>query len=401
MSTGRDPRVRRLLAAYSIDSLGSGLWFPFALIFFTRAQGQTLQSAGLAMTVGSVLALAVGLLSGGIIDRIGPLRLIVGGNVVRACVFATYPFVDSFWHMAVGTFLIFAADRVFWSANVPLLSAFLNGRTVDKLLGTATMLQTAGLGIGAAAASLLAGSVTGLHWIAWANAISFALAAVVVVGLKVGRTGVEIPEAEVLRGHVWRDRPFLQLSLTQVLLTLAGSSFVIILPLVALDVFRGPQWLPSAAIVLGNVAIVALQRPVIAFASRWSRGSALLIAVPFYVVAFIVLATGGPGWATAAVVVLVLGASLLGAVAEVLANTLMTAAANSAAPAHLRGRYSALFQTAWGSADAIAPVVFTALLTIGNQALWIVLALTTLAAVPLLIRLRRRLPPAALLTAGE
>ena len=115
------PRMAGLLAAYVIDALGSGLWLPFALIFFTRAQGLSLTAAGFAMSVGSLLGLGVWLLSGGVIDRLGPHRLIIAATFVRAAVFAVFPLVHSWWLMSLGVFLVSASDRVFSSANVPLL----------------------------------------------------------------------------------------------------------------------------------------------------------------------------------------------------------------------------------------------------------------------------------------
>ncbi len=59
---------------------------------------------------------------------------------------------------------------------------------------------------------------------------------------------------------------------------------------------------------------------------------------------------------------LVLGAGIIAVVGEALSVPLMMAAANEAAPEQLRGRYSALFQTAWGLATVASPAVFTGLL---------------------------------------
>lgn len=229
------PGLARLLAAYAIDALGSGLWFPFALIFFTRGQGLSLTAAGFAMSVGSLLGLVVGLMSGGVIDRLGPHRPIVAGTFVRAAVFAVFPWVHSWWLMALGVFLVFASDRVFWSANVPFLRTLTGGRRLDKILGTTVTLQMIGLGVGAALAGLFAGSVPGLHLLAWGNAISFAVAGLLLLSVR-GVSPAEVEEAGTVRGPVWRDTAYLQLCLTQVVFVLAASSFAVILPLVALEV---------------------------------------------------------------------------------------------------------------------------------------------------------------------
>lgn len=150
----------------------------------------------------------------------------------------------------------------------------------------------------------------------------------------------------------------------------------------------------------GNVVMAALQKPVLAVAARRSRAPMLLAALPFYFVAFGALSLGRASWG-AGVIVLVLVAAMLGGVAEVTVNALMLGAANDAAPPGRQGRYSALFQTSWGLAEAVAPTIFAVLLARGNPVLWLTLAGSTLLIVPLLLTVRRRLPERALLAAPE
>jgi hypothetical protein len=271
------------------------------------------------------------------------------------------------------------------AANVPFIATLVR-RQVDRFLGTSGTLQMIGLGVGAAVAGLFANSTGGLHLLAWINAGSFAVAGLIVLTVVLRATtaasappdGAEDPPA---RGSVWRDTAYLQLCTTQVVFVLASSSFVIILPLVALDVFRGPAWLPGVSIVAGNVVLAALQKPILSLASRRSRGVMLIAAVPFYAVAFLMLAGGRTTWGTA-VIGIVLAAAVLGAVGEVVANALMLGAANDAAPAHLKGRYSALFQSSWGLAEVIAPTVFAVLLAQGNPVLWLSLTGVSLVLIP-------------------
>jgi MFS family permease len=421
---GKQPARRGLiLGAMLVDSLGSGLWMPFSLLFFVRAQGQSLGTIGLALTVGSLLGLCVGQLSGGFVDRYGPGPAAVVSNVGRAASFALYPFAHSAWQVMVLVGITSAADRVFWTANAPLIGSVVEERELDRFLGTTGMARVIGLGVGSAAAGVFGGSVTGLHLVAYINAATFAAAgAILFLALgpaaalprRAGRTDPAAdpasdsdPSAEAAGKaaepaaaiSVWRDVPYLQLCLLQVVFVLAASAFVIILPLVISDELDGPTWLAGISIVVGNVVLAALQHPVLAWTAKRPRSRMLLVGVVFYVPALLLLA---PGRAIGAelVVPVVLVAAALAALGEVISTPLMISAANASAPEGHKGRYSAVFQTGWGLANVLGPLLYTALLGVNNAVLWLTLAALTLATVPLLIRLRDRLP-AGVLTADD
>jgi MFS family permease len=390
------PSRRAILGALFIDALGSGLWLPFNLIFFTKAQEQALSVAGFALTVGSIAGLVFGQLSGPVVDRYGGGALIVASNTIRACTFALYPFIHSAWQMIIGVFFVFAADRIFWTANVPFVSTLVEGRELDKLLGTSSVLRMIGLGSGAALAGFFSGSVSGLRMLAWLNAVSFLIAgALTCVAVTHARRLANAPEPGIKPSErvspIRPDRRYLELCLAQVLFVIISSAFVIILPIVCINEFHGPSWLPGTAIIVGNVVLAATQKPLLSVASRYSRSSTLLTSVPMYIAAFALLIPGRAAWG-AGIVGVVLIASAIGGVGEVVSSALMLAAANDAAPVGSKGRYSALFQTSWGLAEAIAPVLFALLLSCGNAVLWTALCVIAILLVPMLHRLRRAFP---------
>lgn len=135
-----------LFAAVLIDAVGGGLWLPFALIFFTQGRGVGIGAAGVALTVGSLVGLAVGQLSGHVLDseRFGPHRALVTSSLVRAAAFSVYPLVSGAVQVAVVVAVVSAADRVFWTGNYPYLSSFVQGREVDRLFGRSPCCRSSG-----------------------------------------------------------------------------------------------------------------------------------------------------------------------------------------------------------------------------------------------------------------
>jgi MFS family permease len=400
-----------VLGSILVDALGSGLWMPFSLLFFTSGQGLPIASAGAALTVGALIGLLAGQLSGGFVDRRGPGPAMLLSNGGRAVSFALYPFAHSLWQVLLLVGITSAADRVFWTANAPLVETVVRGREADKFLGRAGVVRLIGLGLGAAVAGLFAGSTQGLHVVAYINATTFALAAVLLAvalgplllavpgGAKPAPQADQTAEPTAPRS-VWHDRAYLALCLVQVVFVLAASAFVVIIPVVISDELNGPKWLAGVSIVLGNIVMAVLQTPVLNWAEKRSRGRMLMLSVAFYLPALLILAPGRH-LGTSLVVPVVLLAAALAAVGEVISAPLMIAAANESAPQGYKGRYSAVFQTGWGLANVLAPLVYTLLLSGGNALLWVILGALTLLVLPALARLRHLLPVGVLTSAGD
>ncbi|WP_439385596.1 MFS transporter [Amycolatopsis lexingtonensis] len=387
-------RDRRLfLAATLIDALGSGLWVPFALLFLVHGQGLGLVDAGTSLSTGALLALVSGPASGAAMDRFGPRALLVAGNLVRLGAFCAYPFVHSGWQVVVVSTVAGVGDRLFWTCNAPMAAQLAGGRDTDRVLATQTAGRFAGAGVGAAAMAVLPTitSPWAFHLLAYVNAASFAVAAVLIRLLPRAEARADRPAGS------WRavlgDRPFTGFCVTHLAFTLASASKFAVLPLVVRDLLHGPQWIAGTAITLGTVVVVTTQRPVVAVLARRSRTAGLIGAAVLFAACFallIPLEAVPLGVATGLILVASVGFS----VAEAMFGPTATAAAAEAAPPGAEGRASSIFQLSWGLPVALAPGLLALLLTAGNALTWSVLALTCAAAVPALLALRKRLPGA-------
>ncbi|MEA5361649.1 MFS transporter [Amycolatopsis sp., V23-08] len=387
-------RNRRIfLIATLIDALGSGLWGPFALLFLVHAQGLTLLDAGTSLSTGALLALVAGPAAGAAMDRFGPRALLVTGNVVRIGAFCAYPLVHSSWQVIVVTVVAGVGDRLFWTCNAPMTARLTEGRDTDRVLATQTAGRFAGAGIGAGAIAVLPAitSPWTFHLLAYVNAASFAVAALLIRLLPRAEAPAVRPPGS------WRavlgDRPFTGFCFTHMAFTLASASKFAVLPIVVHDLLHGPQWIAGTAITLGTVAVVTGQRPIVALLAGRSRTAGLIGAATIFAACFGLLI---PLQAVSLPVAtgLILFTSLGFSIAEAMFGPTATAAAAAAAPPGAEGRASSIFQLSWGLPVALAPGLLAALLSVGNALTWSVLALTCAAAVPALLVLRRKLPEA-------
>ncbi|WIY04157.1 MFS transporter [Amycolatopsis mongoliensis] len=387
-------RHRRIfLVATLIDALGSGLWVPFALLFLVHGQDMGLLDAGTSPSTGALLALVTGPATGAAMDRFGPRALLVAGNLVRLLAFCAYPLVHTSWQVIVVSVVAGFGDRLFWTCNAPMVARLTSGSGTDRMLATQTVGRFAGAGIGAAATAVLPTitSPWAFHLLAYVNAASFGVAAVL-MGL--------LPRAEA-RTHApsgsWRtvlgDRPFTGFCVTHTAFTLASASKFAVLPIVVRDFLHGPQWIAGTAITLGTVVVVTAQRPIVSLLAGRSRTAGLIGAATLFSVSFALLiplemvplhiATG-----------LILVTSLGFSVAEAMFGPTGTATAAAAAPAGAEGRASSIFQLSWGLPVALAPGLLAVLLSVSTALTWSVLALTCTAAIPALLVLRKKLPQA-------
>jgi MFS family permease len=381
-------RSRLYMAGRAIDAVGSGLWIPVSLLFFVRAQHLPLSQVGSAMTVGMITGLVAGPYAGSLVDRLGPAPIVVGSNVVRAIVFTLYPMIRSIWLVTVLAMIVSASDRMFWTANTPLLAQLNGTQTLAARLSTLNVIRVLGIGAGAGLAGLVGRSESGMHLLAYANGASFALAAAFVCA--VAGVPKRLPPQDREPGTrkwytVMGDRAFLLLCLTQVIFTIADSSFTIALPLVIVETLREPMWLAGASVLVANIVLVLTFKPALAYTKRTSQHRALTLSSIVLVVTFLLMAPARE-FPQFLIVPVVLFVSALGVTAEALQAAGMSDVVYNAAPKGLKGRYNAVFQLAYGVPGAIAPAMFTWLLVLGNTELWLMLAIFATIAIPLLAR---------------
>jgi MFS family permease len=190
------------------------------------------------------------------------------------------------------------------------------------------------------------------------------------------RPSVTAEPAATARGSyrtVLRDRVLLRLTLLNTVCTLLASTPIIAMPVYLIETAGGPAWLPglAAGLLTGTVAAAMTRTPLLTrgtgrlrvlglAALLWAVGCLLLLPAPLAVVPVTLTAT----------VVLGLAQSFYEPTADAVALAL--------APVHLTGRYTAVYQLAWGVSAALSPVLAGVLLSAAPSLLWVTLAVLAL-----------------------
>ncbi|MEU2713558.1 MFS transporter [Streptomyces sp. NPDC007205] len=407
MATRKNERIPgewALALTAAVNGVGTGMYVPFTLVFFRAVTGLSFTVVGAVLTVTGLAGIAALPLAGTAVDRYGAKRVLYVLYGVRVAGFALYPFAHSLPAFAAVALVTAAADRAFPAAQQSLIGEVARGTDRDRLQASTRALQNAGNGAGALLATLvisLAGSA-GYTYAAWGNALSFALAALLLRPLRPAPATGEGPvrhRAGAGYRLVLADRPFLVVTGANFLNALSYSALSVLFPLFMVEWLHGPSVLTGTAFTLNTVlcavAGVGVGARVRRAGARRTRAAALgggLFATAF--AAQTVLGTVRPtsvtvlgGAMVAVVLVYTLGELIHSPAAQVLAV--------EAAPEAVRGRYLAAYQMSWSLAKAVAPSLFTALLALDGRAPWAVLVLTSAVAATLLIRAERHLPPEA------
>lgn len=105
-TTGQRPFLVAMLA----DTLGSGLFLPFSLLYFVVTTDLSLTAIGAGLTVANGLSVVTGPWFGGLVDRVGARPVSLGSNLLRAGGLVGYLFVHS-WPSLVAAALLLSVGR--------------------------------------------------------------------------------------------------------------------------------------------------------------------------------------------------------------------------------------------------------------------------------------------------
>jgi MFS family permease len=139
---------RSLVAALVVDSLGDGLFVPFAIVYFLHTTSLSLAAIGTCLSVAGLLALPSVLLAGVLVDRFSATGVVLAGNLVSGLGFAGYLVVGSAWQLVLFALLAGLGGRFYWTANLGLIGEAFTGEERARWFALQRALRNAGFGLG-------------------------------------------------------------------------------------------------------------------------------------------------------------------------------------------------------------------------------------------------------------
>ena len=388
---------RRFVAAIVADTVGSGLFMPLTLLYFLAMTDLSLVQIGSAMSVSAVLTMPGAFVIGSLVDRFGPRRMMLAGNLVQAAGMLAYLWADSLLAVALWTALLNVGRQSFWGSFGNVVTAISAPGERELWFGFLQAVRNLGYSIGGVLAgiALQIGTDLAFQTVVVANAITFVVAFVLLIDVPDHRAATPDDAPVEGWGTVLRDGAYLRLVLGQFGFVAGMMVLNFALPVYVAETIDLPGWVVGAIFTL-NTAMVGLgQGLVVRRMTGQVRSRMMGLAQVAFVVSYGMFVVAGwlPVWL--AVALMLLGAAVY-TLGELTGGPVLSATAAEAAPDHLRGRYLGLFQLSWGIGGAITPLAFTWLLDRGPTTLWWVLTLVAIVSATYLQRLPRVLPVAGL-----
>ncbi|MBP5888891.1 MFS transporter [Streptomyces scabiei] len=395
---GRGP----LIVAQVVDALGTGLFLPFAVVYFHTDKGIALTTVGLMLSAAALLSLPAGPLAGPLIDWIGPRRVVVASNLVRVLTFTGYVFTDAPWQLVALVTVTLWGESQFRPAAASLVAQVADEGQRARWYAMERALRNVGIGTGGLLGGALVGwgGTGGYTAVVVLNAVSFHVAAVLVGtwrrsaepavgGPTPAAHGPAMPRAGYR--EVLADRAFLGVLVTVGVFALCDLALTVLLSAYVIDARGLPAWQPGTLFAINTVLVVLAQTLVARAVERRRRPRVLQTAAALWAVSFALFAAVPTGRPVVAFGALVIGMVVFTA-AELLQAPTSSALTVAIAAERVRGRYLGLEELMWSLARVLAPTAFTWLLVRGPGLPWLALGLCCLAAVVVLARLDRVLP---------
>jgi len=395
------PQVKRFLAGALFNSLGSGLTLPILIVYLNQVRGFSLTAASLILSWMAITGLAFSPISGHLVDKFGPRRIMLIAILIEAVAMFSWAFVDTVSDALLVGALSSLGNAAIWPTQTTMMARMVSEDFRPKFFGLQFMMLNLGLGLGGVVSSFIVeindpASFTRLFAL---DAVTYLVFFGFILTLRgtggpLKKTRMEI-ENNVGYRQVMADRSFMRLAAAKLLLLTFGyASLDAGLPTLLtlygdLSVKAlGPIWaVNTGVIVLGQIFVI--NRLDGRSRVRLMFGISLIWSVAWIVIGLSVSLDPKATFALAAIGV---GIFALG---EMIWSTVGPTLTNELAPENMRGRYNSVDGLIWVFAGAMGPALSGIMLQYELIALWIAtIVVGQLVAGILVLRLRSLLTPA-------
>jgi MFS family permease len=368
---------RPFLAAIVIDSVGTGMFLPFTVLYFVHAAGLTAPAVGVALTVAGLVVLPAPLAVAPGIDRF-PARIVVAvGNLISCAAFAAYLFVHGQLAVTAAAVVAGAGQAVFWTATRALIAEVAPPGERRSWFGLQTAIRYAGYGLGglAGAAVVSFHSPAAFKALAALDALSYLAAALLLISWRQpppAARPARPPAPGGARLSYWSaltDRSLAGLSAINTAFVLCLQVLPVLLSVYVVATLHLAAWIAGVLFTLNTVLIAAAQAPLTLATRRIPHRHVLRGAAAAWAAAFGLLWVAAilPHGARAGVLA---AAITIFTLAEILQGPVINALVVELAPAGNPGRHLSIFQLSWSVGQTIAPAVLLGLLSAGSGWLW-------------------------------
>jgi MFS family permease len=384
-----------------MNAFGTGIAYPFVVIYFHNVRGFSLGISGLILAASGAAGILTGPVIGVVIDRIGGRLTLAGALVLQAIGWGSLALVHEPWQGVLAAMVAGVGNAGFWPSQSTLLAGLTPQARRHGAFALQRVTRNLGIGLGGLVGGLIATTTdaTSFTVLFGVDAITF----LVFVGMLALVPDPDLGEVEpgVRRGgyrDVFRNRLFLGIAGLNVVFVAAGYAQLELLPVFAKNEANVTERSIGFLFFLNTVIVAVAQLPVSKLLEGRSRMRALAVMCVLWAAAWMIVFVGGASAEAAAAVLVFSFAVLLFGLGECFQGPVQGALVADLAPPLLRGRYMAISTNSWDLGFLIGPAIGGFILAAEPLALWPLAAIACLAAGAGALSLESRLPAELRLT---
>jgi len=369
--TFADPVLRALTVATLISTVGRGVSLTLVVLYLSLVAGLPADQVALVFAIGSGIGIAASYLGGHLADTVSARRLLVGCVVLAGIALAAVALVTEFWGAVVTEALVSIALGANGSVRSAIIARAFTAEarvTSRAVLRTVTNVGiTIGTGVGAIALAL--GAPEAYRTILVAGGLAYATSALLLVRLparvdapsraeQAGSAEGDADAVVAVRGP-WRDPRYLLFS---VLAAVFAIQFVVLnvgIPLWVAHDTVAPEYLVSIMFIVNTVLVIALQVPLSRGTHDLRRAGNVTAVAGVLMALGCVLYGAAAGTPLLATIVLLVAASVLHALSEVLSQSGAWGLSFELADPRRPGAYQGMFSMTFAIASMVGPIVIT------------------------------------------
>lgn len=369
------PRLReaRVMAWTTLaNTTGHGMFMVAAVLYFTRVQGFDATEVGLGLTISGIVGIGVGIPLGHLSDRVGARGLLTALLVLGGGAAMLVPFAERWWMFVVSISLLMAFDRGSAAVRSALIATSVRGPERLRVRAYLRAVNYVGISLGAAigATALVLDTKPAYQVVLLLNGVSCWAAAAVM------RRYPYVPpvprDHAVPIGQVFRDRPYVVVTLILAATGVQAAILDVGLPLWVNEFTEAPTWIVAVLFVVNTTAVVlgqvGVSRRVESVRSA-ARGASV---AGFVLCAACVLISVTEGGSAAESVPLLLAAGVVHAFGEILQTAAQFCLGQDLAPHRAQGQYQGMATTGFSLSTMLGPAVITTLpIALGAPGWWI------------------------------
>jgi MFS family permease len=374
-----------LIAAMCINAFGAGMFYPFALIYFTGVTSLGVATIGLILTTATLVTLAVTPVTGALVDRLGSRQLVVTSQVLEATGFVLYLTVSSGTTLFVASLLVTSATRMFFASFSTMIAEHAAGGDRDRWYGMVGVTQSLAASISGFLASLVIASIgqPGFRTVIALNACCLLGSAVMLRRVPANRRTDDSASADGGYRSVLADGAFVRIVASNALFVLCSMLPGIGLALYITDGLHAPLWTVGVLGIVQTGLVIGFQMRVLRVVEGIRRTRVMQFAGGVWVAACLLFAGAGLLPDLVLVPYVILSVALF-TFAQLLYVPTAQSLAASVGPPALQGRYVATYELSWGLARAMSPALFGITFDLTPAAPWLAMSVIVLCAMVVL-----------------